>query len=224
MARDHGDVREGTGQWSTRPGQGRAPGRAGLRGRELAEESAEGLGERAGGEGEGRAVGGEDQVGQGHGGFHVPADAPAPVRLHRGGGAPPVGDRRPVGDRTGRTRWDSELLAQAVRHLERSPARYGHAMALVDLGGAPVPAPQARAALARGPGRAAEAGDCGRGAGAGGGQTDRAALPGTRRSTRPRVRPPGPTAAISRKAQQNITAGSPPFWMGHRPCSWCTPK
>ncbi|MFJ9775848.1 ATP-binding protein [Kitasatospora sp. NPDC101157] len=44
----------------------------------------------------------------------------------------------------------AELLAQAVRHLERSPARYEHAMALVDLGGAPGPAPQARAALVRG--------------------------------------------------------------------------
>ncbi|MFE2109827.1 ATP-binding protein [Kitasatospora sp. NPDC059463] len=45
----------------------------------------------------------------------------------------------------------AELLGQAVRHLERSPARYEHAIALVDLGealGAVTPA--ARSALARG--------------------------------------------------------------------------
>ncbi|MEV6975050.1 AAA family ATPase [Kitasatospora sp. NPDC093806] len=43
-----------------------------------------------------------------------------------------------------------ELLADAVRHLERSPARYEHAIALVDLGEALGAAPGARAALARG--------------------------------------------------------------------------
>lgn len=44
----------------------------------------------------------------------------------------------------------AELLAEAVRHLERSPARYEHALALVDLGEALGTAPAARAALARG--------------------------------------------------------------------------
>ncbi|MBP0453128.1 AAA family ATPase [Kitasatospora sp. RG8] len=42
------------------------------------------------------------------------------------------------------------LLAQAVRHLERSPARYEHAIALVDLGEALGAAPAARSALTRG--------------------------------------------------------------------------
>ncbi|WP_380281656.1 ATP-binding protein [Kitasatospora purpeofusca] len=44
----------------------------------------------------------------------------------------------------------AELLVRAVRHLERSPARYEHAMALVDLGEALGAAPAARRALARG--------------------------------------------------------------------------
>ncbi|MER5350224.1 AAA family ATPase [Kitasatospora sp. NPDC002551] len=44
----------------------------------------------------------------------------------------------------------AELLAGAVRHLERSPARYEHALALVDLGEALADAPAARAALDRG--------------------------------------------------------------------------
>ncbi|MEV7598976.1 AAA family ATPase [Kitasatospora sp. NPDC089797] len=42
------------------------------------------------------------------------------------------------------------LLAEAVRCLERSPARYEHALALVDLGAALGRAPRADAALARG--------------------------------------------------------------------------
>ncbi|MFB6887827.1 AAA family ATPase [Kitasatospora sp. NPDC056327] len=44
----------------------------------------------------------------------------------------------------------TELLGQAVRHLERSPARYEHALALVDLGEVLGTAPAARTALARG--------------------------------------------------------------------------
>lgn len=44
----------------------------------------------------------------------------------------------------------AELLAEAVRHLERSPARYEHAIALVDLGEALGTAPAAHTALARG--------------------------------------------------------------------------
>ncbi|MFE7528763.1 ATP-binding protein [Kitasatospora sp. NPDC057542] len=44
----------------------------------------------------------------------------------------------------------AELLAQAVRHLERSPARYEHAIALVDLGEALGAVPAARTTLARG--------------------------------------------------------------------------
>ncbi|MGW2372151.1 ATP-binding protein [Kitasatospora sp. NPDC001683] len=44
----------------------------------------------------------------------------------------------------------AELLAEAVRHLERSPARYEHAIALVDLGEALGPAADARAVLTRG--------------------------------------------------------------------------
>ncbi|MER7704055.1 AAA family ATPase [Kitasatospora sp. NPDC097605] len=44
----------------------------------------------------------------------------------------------------------AELLARAVHHLERSPARYEHAMALVDLGEALGPTPAARTPLARG--------------------------------------------------------------------------
>ncbi|WP_406195124.1 AAA family ATPase [Kitasatospora sp. NBC_01560] len=44
----------------------------------------------------------------------------------------------------------AELLTEAVRHLERSPARYEHALALVDLGEALGTAPTARTALARG--------------------------------------------------------------------------
>ncbi|MFF2041925.1 ATP-binding protein [Kitasatospora sp. NPDC058170] len=43
-----------------------------------------------------------------------------------------------------------ELLTDAVRHLERSPARYEHAIALVDLGEALGTAPTARTALTRG--------------------------------------------------------------------------
>ncbi|MEU6233511.1 AAA family ATPase [Kitasatospora sp. NPDC047058] len=44
----------------------------------------------------------------------------------------------------------AELLTEAVRHLERSPARYEHAIALVDLGEALGAAPAARTALAQG--------------------------------------------------------------------------
>ncbi|MFE7190317.1 ATP-binding protein [Kitasatospora sp. NPDC057541] len=44
----------------------------------------------------------------------------------------------------------AELLGQAVRHLERSPARYEHALALVDLGEALGATAAARRALARG--------------------------------------------------------------------------
>ncbi|WP_244178704.1 ATP-binding protein [Streptomyces rubellomurinus] len=45
----------------------------------------------------------------------------------------------------------AELLTEAVRHLERSPARYEHAIALVDLGEAlGAAAPAARTALTRG--------------------------------------------------------------------------
>ncbi|MFF7454140.1 ATP-binding protein [Kitasatospora sp. NPDC008115] len=44
----------------------------------------------------------------------------------------------------------ADLLTQAVRHLERSPARYEHALALVDLGESLGPAPAARTTLARG--------------------------------------------------------------------------
>ncbi|WP_344332887.1 ATP-binding protein [Kitasatospora putterlickiae] len=44
----------------------------------------------------------------------------------------------------------AELLAQAVRHLERSPARYEHAIALVDLGEALGATAAARRALTRG--------------------------------------------------------------------------
>ncbi|MER7754690.1 AAA family ATPase [Kitasatospora sp. NPDC097643] len=44
----------------------------------------------------------------------------------------------------------AELLTQAVQHLERSPARYEHALALVDLGEALAPAPAARTALTQG--------------------------------------------------------------------------
>ncbi|MEE1781471.1 AAA family ATPase [Streptomyces sp. SP17BM10] len=44
----------------------------------------------------------------------------------------------------------AELLAQAVRHLEHSPARYEHALALVDLGEALDAGPDAREALAGG--------------------------------------------------------------------------
>ncbi|MFD7903620.1 ATP-binding protein [Kitasatospora sp. NPDC059747] len=44
----------------------------------------------------------------------------------------------------------AELLAQAVRHLERSPARYEHAVALVDLGETLGTGSGARDALARG--------------------------------------------------------------------------
>lgn len=44
----------------------------------------------------------------------------------------------------------AELLTQAVRHLEHSPARYEHAVALVDLGEALEAGPGAREALARG--------------------------------------------------------------------------
>ncbi|MGA5823354.1 ATP-binding protein [Kitasatospora sp. NPDC094028] len=42
------------------------------------------------------------------------------------------------------------LLTEAVRHLERSPARYEHALALVDLGAALGPAAAGRTALTRG--------------------------------------------------------------------------
>ncbi|MEV0530535.1 AAA family ATPase [Kitasatospora sp. NPDC050463] len=70
----------------------------------------------------------------------------------------------------------AELLAQAVRHLERSPARYEHAIALVDLGEALGTGPAARTALADGlelaahcgaDGLAARAGDLLRGGAAG---------------------------------------------------------
>ncbi|MGW2254296.1 ATP-binding protein [Kitasatospora sp. NPDC001660] len=44
----------------------------------------------------------------------------------------------------------AELLTEAVHHLERSPARYEHAIALVDLGEALGATPAARTALARG--------------------------------------------------------------------------
>ncbi|MFJ9844170.1 ATP-binding protein [Kitasatospora sp. NPDC101155] len=44
----------------------------------------------------------------------------------------------------------AELLTEAVRHLERSPARYEHALALVDLGEALGAAPAGGAALTRG--------------------------------------------------------------------------
>ncbi|MFI9332967.1 ATP-binding protein [Kitasatospora sp. NPDC052868] len=69
------------------------------------------------------------------------------------------------------------LLAEVVRHLERSPARYEHALALVDLGEALGTGPAARTALARGlelaahcgaDGLAARAGDLLRTAGAAG--------------------------------------------------------
>ncbi|MFE7558635.1 ATP-binding protein [Kitasatospora sp. NPDC057500] len=44
----------------------------------------------------------------------------------------------------------ADLLTQAVRHLERSPARYELALALVDLGESLGPTPAARTTLARG--------------------------------------------------------------------------
>ncbi|MFD5462215.1 ATP-binding protein [Kitasatospora sp. NPDC127059] len=52
----------------------------------------------------------------------------------------------------------AELLAQAVRHLERSPARYEHAIALVDFGEALGSAPAARGTLTRGLGLAVHCG------------------------------------------------------------------